>query len=138
MFDFSRPAIALVAAASVVGLVGAVPAKAQTTVKAVMHSDVKILDPIWTTAYVQRGFGYLVWDVLFAVETPEGPGVVTGHSVPGDKVVVKLTADGRKCACTRASVCGSRQAYEAKYGDAGQGDNSPGGTATGGTVAGEA
>src|SRR6266576_22477 len=73
-----------------------------------------------------------------AVETPEGPGVVTGHSVPADKVVVKLTADGRKCACTRASVCGSRQAYEAKYGDAGQGDTGPGGTATGGTVAGEA
>ena len=49
------------------------------------------------------------------VETPEGPGVVTGHNVPGDKVVVKLTADGRKCACSRASVCGSRQAYEARY-----------------------
>src|SRR5262249_16112541 len=52
-----------------------------------------------------------------AVETPEGPGIVTGHNVPGDKVVVKLTADGRKCACTRASVCGSRQAYEARYGE---------------------
>jgi cell fate regulator YaaT (PSP1 superfamily) len=51
------------------------------------------------------------------VDTPEGPGVVAGHSVPGDKVVVKLTADGRKCACPRASVCGSRQAYEARYGD---------------------
>jgi cell fate regulator YaaT (PSP1 superfamily) len=51
------------------------------------------------------------------VETPEGEGVVTGHNVPGDKVVVKLSADGRKCACPRASVCGSRQAYEAKYGD---------------------
>ena len=49
------------------------------------------------------------------VETPEGPGVVTGHNVPGDKVVVKLTADGRKCACTRASVCGSRKAYEERY-----------------------
>src|SRR5215471_16212285 len=70
------------------------------------------------------------------VETPEGPGVVTGHSVPGDKVVVKLTADGRKCACTRASVCGSRQAYEAKYGDAGPGGTGPGGTAADGTVAG--
>jgi cell fate regulator YaaT (PSP1 superfamily) len=51
------------------------------------------------------------------VDTPDGPGVVAGHNVPGDKVVVKLTADGRKCACTRASVCGSRQAYEARYGD---------------------
>jgi len=37
--------------------------------------------------------------------------------VPGNKVVVKLTADGRKCACTRASVCGSRQAYEERYED---------------------
>jgi len=51
------------------------------------------------------------------VDTPEGPGVVAGHNVPGDKVVVKLTADGRKCACTRASVCGSRKSYEARYGD---------------------
>jgi cell fate regulator YaaT (PSP1 superfamily) len=52
-----------------------------------------------------------------AVDTPEGPGVVAGHNVPGDKVVVKLSADGRKCACPRASVCGSRQAYEERYGD---------------------
>lgn len=51
------------------------------------------------------------------VDTPEGPGVVTGHNVPGDKVVVKLTADGRRHACPRASVCGSRQAFEAAYGD---------------------
>ena len=52
-----------------------------------------------------------------SVETPEGPGVVTGHSVPGDKIVVKLARDGSKCACPKASVCGSRQAYEAKYGE---------------------
>jgi hypothetical protein len=30
---------------------------------------------------------------------------------------VKLARDGSKCACPKASVCGSRQAYEAKYGD---------------------
>jgi cell fate regulator YaaT (PSP1 superfamily) len=51
-----------------------------------------------------------------SVESPEGPGVVVGHSVPADQVVVKLTEDGRRCACPKASVCGSRQAYEAKYG----------------------
>jgi len=50
------------------------------------------------------------------VESPEGPGTVVGHNVPGDKVVVKLAEDGRRCACPKASVCGSRQAYEAKYG----------------------
>jgi cell fate regulator YaaT (PSP1 superfamily) len=50
------------------------------------------------------------------VESPEGPGIVVGHNVPGDKVVVKLAEDGRRSACPKASVCGSRQAYEAKYG----------------------
>jgi cell fate regulator YaaT (PSP1 superfamily) len=51
-----------------------------------------------------------------SVESPEGPGVVVGHNVPADQVVVKLTEDGRRCACPKASVCGSRKAYEAKYG----------------------
>jgi cell fate regulator YaaT (PSP1 superfamily) len=51
-----------------------------------------------------------------SVDTPEGPGTVTGHNVPADKVVVKLAADGSSHACPRASVCGSRQAYEATHG----------------------
>jgi cell fate regulator YaaT (PSP1 superfamily) len=51
-----------------------------------------------------------------SVQTPDGPGTVVGHSVPADQVVVKLTEDGRRCACPKASVCGSRQAYEATYG----------------------
>jgi cell fate regulator YaaT (PSP1 superfamily) len=55
------------------------------------------------------------------VDTPEGRGTVVGHNVPADKVVVKLAADGRACACSRASVCGSRKAYEAMYGDGGDG-----------------
>jgi len=67
------------------------------------------------------------------VDTPEGPGVVAGLNVPADKVVVKLTADGRKCACTRASVCGSRQAYEARYGDGPNPAAAPAGEAGGGT-----
>jgi cell fate regulator YaaT (PSP1 superfamily) len=52
------------------------------------------------------------------VETPEGEGTVVGHNVPADQVVVKLAEDGRRSACPKASVCGSRQAYEAKYGGA--------------------
>jgi hypothetical protein len=31
-------------------------------------------------------------------------------------VVIKLTADGRTSACSRASVCGSRKGYEAMHG----------------------
>jgi cell fate regulator YaaT (PSP1 superfamily) len=53
-----------------------------------------------------------------AVETPDGPGTVVGHNVPADQVVVRLSADGRRTACPKASVCGSRKAYEAMHGDA--------------------
>ncbi len=48
------------------------------------------------------------------VTTPEGPGRVVGHSVPRDAVTVRLDADGSRCSCSRASVCGSRQAYESR------------------------
>jgi cell fate regulator YaaT (PSP1 superfamily) len=54
-----------------------------------------------------------------SVETPEGPGTVVGRNVPSDQVVVKLSEDGRRTSCPKASVCGSRHAYEAKYGDGG-------------------
>jgi cell fate regulator YaaT (PSP1 superfamily) len=47
------------------------------------------------------------------VETPEGVGTVVGHNVPGEQVVVRMAADGRRTACALASVCSSRQAYEA-------------------------
>src|SRR2546421_1888029 len=43
-------------------------ASAQVTLKAVMHSDVKIVDPIWTTAYITRNHGYMVYDTLFAMD----------------------------------------------------------------------
>jgi hypothetical protein len=51
-----------------------------------------------------------------AVTSPAGPGTVVGHNVPSDTVVLKLSADGRTCACSKASVCGSRQAYEEMHG----------------------
>src|SRR5216683_1247781 len=53
-----------------------------------------------------------------SVTSPAGPGTVVGHNVPSDTVVVKLAADGRACACPKASVCGSRQAYESMHGKA--------------------
>jgi cell fate regulator YaaT (PSP1 superfamily) len=46
------------------------------------------------------------------VETPDGAGRVIGHNVPSGSVVVKLTASGQTCRCTKADVCGSRQAYD--------------------------
>lgn len=49
------------------------------------------------------------------VSTPEGDGRVVGHSVPKDSVVVRLNADGSRSVCPKASVCGSRKAYEQQH-----------------------
>src|SRR6201982_1048949 len=34
----------------------------------VAEADLKILDPIWTTAYITRNHGYLVYDTLFGTD----------------------------------------------------------------------
>lgn len=49
------------------------------------------------------------------VNTAEGPGRVVGHSMPRDSVVVRMNDGGRTCVCSKASVCGSRQAYDANH-----------------------
>jgi peptide/nickel transport system substrate-binding protein len=58
-----------------VSLAGAsLPALAQTkTLKIVAHADVKILDPTFTTAYISRNFGYMVYDTLFAQDAAGKP-----------------------------------------------------------------
>src|ERR1700748_299620 len=38
------------------------------TITAVMHSDLRLLDPIMTTACIQRDFGYMVFDTLLATD----------------------------------------------------------------------
>lgn len=43
------------------------------TLKLVPHADVKILDPTFTTAYVSRNFGYMVYDTLFALDAAGRP-----------------------------------------------------------------
>ena len=40
----------------------------ERVLRAVMHSDLKILDPGWTTAYITRNHGYMVYDTLFALD----------------------------------------------------------------------
>ena len=49
------------------------------------------------------------------VTTPEGAGRVVGHSVPRDAVIVRMDADGSRCACSRASVCGPRRSHDEHY-----------------------
>jgi peptide/nickel transport system substrate-binding protein len=47
----------------------ATPAISQEkTFKVVMHSDLKVLDPVWSGAYIVRNHGYLIYDTLFAID----------------------------------------------------------------------
>jgi peptide/nickel transport system substrate-binding protein len=65
MRAFGRAATALVAA---LGLASAAPASAETVLRVSMHSDLKIIDPIWTTALISADHGYLVYDTLFSLD----------------------------------------------------------------------
>ena len=85
-------ALALVSALWVV--VGATPpALAETTLKVVMHSDLKIVDPIWTTAYIVRNHGYMVYDTLFAMDAKGEikPQMVDKYDVSADRLTYTMT-----------------------------------------------
>jgi len=58
-----------------------------------MHSDVKIVDPIWTTAYITRNHGYMVYDTLFAMDEKGEikPQMVDKHDVSADKLTYTFT-----------------------------------------------
>ncbi|MBP6770064.1 MAG: ABC transporter substrate-binding protein, partial [Reyranella sp.] len=43
-------------------------AQQPSTLRVVAHSDLKILDPIWTTAFIVRNHGYMIYDTLFALD----------------------------------------------------------------------
>lgn len=59
---------AALAVALATAAMASAPAFAQNVLRVVPHSDLKIVDPIWTTAYITRNHGYLVYDTLFATD----------------------------------------------------------------------
>jgi peptide/nickel transport system substrate-binding protein len=63
-------------------------ARAEITMRAVMHSDLKIVDPIWTTAYITRNHGYMIYDTLFAMDEKGEikPQMVDKYDVGADKL----------------------------------------------------
>jgi peptide/nickel transport system substrate-binding protein len=90
----------LLAAAAWAAAFAISPAFAQTkTIRAVMHSDLKVLDPIWTTANIVRNHGYMVWDTLFAMDEkmqPQ-PQMVDRWELSPDRLVYSFTLrDGLK------------------------------------------
>ncbi len=41
---------------------------AENTLRVATHAQLETIDPIWTTAYITRTHGYLVYDTLFALD----------------------------------------------------------------------
>lgn len=70
-----------------------------TTLRVASHSDLNDIDPIWTTAYVTRNHGYLIYDTLFALDadyTPQ-PEMVDSWTVsPDQKTWTFKLRDGLK------------------------------------------
>jgi peptide/nickel transport system substrate-binding protein len=85
-----RRLVAVVAALGALALVG--PARAETTLRVVMHSDLKIIDPIWTTAYIVRNHGYMIYDTLFAMDAKGEikPQMVDKYDVSRDQLTYTL------------------------------------------------
>lgn len=49
-------------------LAATLPAQAQTVIKAVMHSPLRLTDPHATTAYITTWHGYMIYDTLLATD----------------------------------------------------------------------
>jgi peptide/nickel transport system substrate-binding protein len=90
---------ALLAAAAALLLTNPATAQQPTTLRAVMHSDLKVLDPVWTTANIVRNHGYMVWDTLFAMdaELKPQPQMVETWQMSADRLTYTFTLrDGLK------------------------------------------
>ena len=86
---FSRrlAAVAALTAVSALSLGTSLPVLAQGTVlRVVPHSNLAILDPIWTTAYMSRNHGYMIYDTLFGTDEngKVKPQMVDTWTVSGD------------------------------------------------------
>ena len=102
---------AALVAALPVALAFPAPALAQSTLRVVMHSDLKIVDPIWTTAYITRNHGYMIYDTLFATDANGRiqPQMADRYTVSPDGLVYTITlrdglAVARRCAGHRRGL----------------------------------
>src|SRR5258708_29381276 len=69
------------------------------TIRFIAQADLRSLDPIWTTAYITRNYGYMVYDTLFALDKdlkPQ-PQMVDTWTVSEDKLTYSFSLrDGLK------------------------------------------
>jgi peptide/nickel transport system substrate-binding protein len=72
---------------------GAQAQSAQKVLRVVISTDLRILDPIWTTADITRDYGYMVFDTLFALDgqAKPQPQMVEAWTVSDDKLTYGFT-----------------------------------------------
>lgn len=65
----------------------------QTVLRAAVHADLKNHDPVWTTAYITRNHGYMVYDTLFAVDNNfvPRPQMVESYAISDDGLTYRFT-----------------------------------------------
>jgi peptide/nickel transport system substrate-binding protein len=97
---FIKVAAATVAGLSAPGLVKAQPAPPPArTVRAVLHGDLQVFDPIWTTANMTGNHSLLIYDTLFGMDEDRRPQpqMVDRWGVSEDKKTYTFTLrDGQK------------------------------------------
>jgi peptide/nickel transport system substrate-binding protein len=72
---------------------GPAAAQQQTTLRLVPQADLRNIDPVWTTAAITRNHGYMVYDVLFSMDstfTPK-PQMVDSWTVSPDGMTYSFT-----------------------------------------------
>src|SRR6188474_1578520 len=66
---------------------------AAKTLRVALHSDLKIVDPIWTTALITVNHGYMIYDTLFALDQKLAvkPQMVDRYETSADKLTWTFT-----------------------------------------------
>src|SRR5688500_19284534 len=89
----------MVAAAALALLPAWQAAAHQKVLKFIPQADLRMLDPISTTAYITRNHGYMVYDTLFAMDEKfqVRPQMVDKHEISKDQLTYTFTLrDGLK------------------------------------------
>jgi peptide/nickel transport system substrate-binding protein len=62
------------------------------TLRFIAAADLRVLDPIWTTAYITRNHGYMGFDTLFALDSKfqPHPQMVGDYSVSPDQLLLQF------------------------------------------------
>jgi peptide/nickel transport system substrate-binding protein len=89
--DFGKTAAAAALAASVPQR-SARAADDKKTLRFIAQSDLRVLDPVWTTAYITRNHAYCVFDNLFAIdaEFAPHPQMIGDYNISPDKLTYQF------------------------------------------------